>query len=309
VLGFHGLAGSKEAELGWVLLVVAMIVTLVVSVLVVVGAWRGRTAELLPPQRTAGGLSWIVIGGIIVPTVILAAVFVLTMLTQAAVAAPSAPPAVTVQITGHQWWWEVHYLDRSPSRIAVTANEIHIPVGQPVRFELVTGDVIHSFWIPELGGKTDLIPGQKNVMWLEADSAGIYRGQCGEYCGTQHAKMSMSVIAEPAGKFSRWLELQRKPAAAPPDSDAAAGERVFASSACALCHTVRGTLAGGRLGPDLTHLAGRRTIAAGMLPNTRGNLAGWIANPQALKPGSLMPVVPLRPTELLAVVTFLQSLE
>jgi cytochrome c oxidase subunit 2 len=309
VLGFHGLAGSKEAELGWVLLVVAMLVTLVVSALVLVAARRGRTAEFLPPQRTAGGLRWIVIGGIIVPTVILAAVFVLTMLTQAAVAAPSAPPAVTVQITGHQWWWEVHYLDRSPSRIAVTANEIHIPVGQPVRFELVTGDVIHSFWIPELGGKTDLIPGQKNVMWLEADSAGIYRGQCGEYCGTQHAKMSMSVIAEPAGKFSRWLELQRQPAAAPPDSDAAAGERVFASSACALCHTVRGTLAGGRLGPDLTHLAGRRTIAAGMLPNTRGNLAGWIANPQALKQGSLMPVVPLRPTELLAVVTFLQSLE
>ncbi|MEO7986216.1 MAG: cytochrome c oxidase subunit II [Gemmatimonadales bacterium] len=309
MLGFHGVAGSREAVLGWVLLVVAMIVTLVVSLLVLAGAWRGRTSELLPPQRTGGGLRWIVIGGIIVPTVILAAVFVLTMVTQAAVAAPSAPPTVTVQITGHQWWWEVHYLDRSPSRIAVTANEIHIPVGQPVRFELVTGDVIHSFWIPELGGKTDLIPGQRNVMWLEADSAGVYRGQCGEYCGTQHAKMAMSVIAEPAGKFNQWLVLQRQPAAAPPDPDVAAGERVFASSACALCHTVRGTLAGGRLGPDLTHLAGRRTIAAGMLPNTRGNLAGWIANPQALKPGSLMPVVPLRATELLAVVAFLQSLE
>jgi len=281
----------------------------VVSLLVLAGAWRRRTVELGPPERSGGGLRWIVIGGLIVPAVILAGVFVFTVVTQAAVASPASPPAVTVQVTGHQWWWEVHYLDRSPSRLVVTANEIHIPVGQPVRFELTTGDVIHSFWIPELAGKTDLVPGQQNVMWLEADSAGVYRGQCAEYCGTQHAKMAMAIIAEPPGKFSQWLDHQRQPAAAPSDSDVAAGARVFASSACALCHTIRGTLAGGRVGPDLTHLAGRRTIAAGMLPNTRGNLAGWIANPQAIKPGNRMPVVPLRPTELLAVVTFLQSLE
>lgn len=309
MLGFHGFAGGREAALGWVLLAVASLVTLVVTALVVVGAWRGRTAEPTAPDRTGSGLRWIVIGGIIAPAVILVAVFVFSMVTQAAVAAPAAPPAVVVQITAHRWWWEIQYLDRSPSRIAVTANEIHIPVGQPVRFELVTADVIHSFWIPELGGKTDLIPGQKNVTWLEADSAGVYRGQCGEYCGAQHAKMAMEIVADPPAQFSQWLERQRQPAAAPTDSDAAAGARVFASSGCALCHTVRGTLAGGRLGPDLTHLAGRRTIAAASLPNTRGNLAGWIANPQALKPGTQMPVMSLRPSELLTVVTFLQSLQ
>ena len=225
------------------LLVVAMVVTLVVSLLVLVGAWRGRATELLPPQRTAGGLRWIVIGGIIVPTVILAAVFVFTMVTQAAVAAPAGAPAVTVQITGHQWWWEVHYLDRSPSRIAVTANEIHIPVGQPVRFELLTGDVIHSFWIPELGGKTDLIPGQKNVMWLEADSAGRLSRPVRRVlrdCSTRRwrCRSSPSRRGSSAGGSSASGSRPRRP----PDPDAAAGERVFASSACALCHAVRGTL-------------------------------------------------------------------
>ena len=187
------------------------------------------------------------------------------MVTQAAVAAPSTPPAVTIRITGHRWWWEVHYLDRAPSRIAVTANEIHIPVGQPVRFELVTGDVIHSFWIPELGGKTDLIPGQKNVMWLEADRAGISRGRVGEYCGPRARENGDGHRRRASRKNSVVARSPAEPAAAPPDSSVAAGARVFATSGCALCHTVRGTLAGGQIGPDLTHVAGRRTIAAGTL--------------------------------------------
>ena len=199
VLGFHGLAGSREAILGWVLLTVAMLVTVVVSLLTALGIQRRRTLEPTPIQDEGGGVGWIVIGGIIVPAIILTGVFVLTMRTQAAVAAPAGAPALTVQITGHRWWWEVRYLDASPLGLAVTANEIHIPVGQRVRFELVSADVIHSFWIPELGGKTDLIPGQRNVTWLEADSAGVYRGQCAEYCGMQHAKMAMSIVADPAG--------------------------------------------------------------------------------------------------------------
>jgi cytochrome c oxidase subunit 2 len=189
-----------------------------------------------------------------------------------------------------------------------TANEIHIPVGRPVRFEVVAGDVIHSFWIPELAGKTDLIPGQRNVMWLEADHPGVYRGQCAEYCGMQHSKMAMSVVADPPAAFGAWLARQRLPAASPSDPDMVAGEAVFTTSACALCHTIRGTPARGRVGPDLTHLASRRMIAAGTLPNTRGYLAGWIANPQALKPGNVMPAVPLRPTELQVLITYLQSL-
>lgn len=304
----YGFVGDREAQLGWVLLIIASLVTVVVSLLVLGGVLRRRTATPAPIERSGGGLGWIVIGGIVVPTVILVGVFVLTMITQAAIAAPATAPGVTVQVVGHRWWWEVHYLDRSPSQIATTANEIHIPVGQPVRLEVVAGDVIHSFWVPQLAGKTDLIPGQKNVMWLEADTAGFYRGQCAEYCGLQHAKMAVSVVAESPAAFSRWLEQQRRPAVAPSDSGLAAGEAVFAGSACSLCHTIRGTSAGGRFGPDLTHLAGRRTLAAGSLPNTRGNLAGWIANPQAIKPGNMMPAVPLRPSELHLLITYLQSL-
>jgi cytochrome c oxidase subunit 2 len=305
----YGFVGDREATLGWILLSIASAVVIVVTLLVVAGVMRRGSRSWAPVERGGGGLRWIVLGGIVIPTVILAAVFVLTVSTQAAVAKPSTTPALTVRVTGRQWWWEVQYLDRQPSLMAATANEVHIPVGRPVRFEVVTGDVIHSFWVPQLAGKTDLIPGQRNVMWLEADTAGVYRGQCAEYCGMQHAKMAIELVAEPPAAFARWLDRQRAPAVAPADSDAAAGEAVFAGRACSLCHTVRGTPAGGRLGPDLTHLAGRRTIAAGLLPNTRGNLAGWIANPQALKPGSVMPAVPLQPAELQLVVTYLQSLK
>jgi cytochrome c oxidase subunit II len=303
-----GPIGDRLATLGWSLLIISSVVVLVVSVLVLVGVLRRGTRSFAPVERAGGGLRWIVIGGIVVPTVILVVVFVLTMVTQAAVASPATPPALTVRVTGHQWWWEVQYLDPAPDRIATTANEIHIPVGRPVRIEVAAGDVIHSFWVPELAGKTDLIPGQTNVTWVQADHPGVYRGQCAEYCGMQHAKMAMSVVAEPPAAFEEWLARQRQPAAPPSDADLKAGEAVFAGSACSLCHTIRGTMAGGRLGPDLTHLAGRRTIAAGTLPNTRGYLAGWIANPQALKPGTVMPAVPLKSTELQVLITYLQSL-
>jgi cytochrome c oxidase subunit II len=303
-----GPIGDRLATLGWSLLIISSVVVLVVSVLVLVGVLRRGTRSFAPVERAGGGLRWIVIGGIVVPTMILVVVFVLTMVTQAAVASPATPPALTVRVTGHQWWWEVQYLDPAPDRIATTANEIHIPVGRPVRIEVAAGDVIHSFWVPELAGKTDLIPGQTNVTWVQADHPGVYRGQCAEYCGMQHAKMAMSVVAEPPAAFEEWLARQRQPAAPPSDADLKAGEAVFAGSACALCHTIRGTMAGGRLGPDLTHLAGRRTIAAGTLPNTRGYLAGWIANPQALKPGTVMPAVPLKSTELQVLITYLQSL-
>jgi len=303
-----GWAADREARLGWILLGIAAIVVIVVTGLVLAGVLRQGSRTPAAVERRGPGLRWIVVGGIVVPTLILAGVFVLTILTQSAVAAPASPPGLTVQVTGHQWWWEVHYLDRSPDRIATTANEIHIPVGRPVRFEIVTADVIHSFWIPQLGGKTDLIPGQRNVTWLEADSLGTYRGQCAEYCGTQHANMALTVVAEAPAAFEQWLDRQRAPAAVPTETDAAAGGEVFARSACALCHTVRGTMAGGRLGPDLTHLAGRGTIAAGTLANNRGNLAGWIVAPQALKPGTVMPAVPLRPNELQLLIAYLQSL-
>jgi cytochrome c oxidase subunit II len=303
-----GFVGDRLATLGWILLIIASAVVLVVTVLVVAGVWRRSVPVPAPVERGGTGLRWVVIGGIVVPAVVLVAALVATVLTQAAVAAPASPPALVVRVIGHQWWWEVRYLNHSPDSVVTTANEIHIPVGRPVRFEIVAGDVIHSFWIPKLGGKTDLIPGQTNVTWLEADSTGTYPGQCAEYCGAEHARMALAVVAEPPGRFATWLDGQRAPAATPADSNEAAGAAVFATRACAACHTVAGTPARGRVGPDLTHLASRQTIAAGTLPNTRGNLAGWIADPQTIKPGNLMPRVPLPPTELQVLVTYLQSL-
>jgi cytochrome c oxidase subunit II len=303
----YGFVAGREAWLGWILLGIAAVVVLVVSALVLAGALRRGRPEAGGVEREQEGLRWIMIGGIVVPSLVLVVVLVLAVTTQAAIATP-AGANLTVRVTGRQWWWEIRYLDRSPSLIATTANEIHIPVGRPVRLEVVSGDVIHSFWIPELAGKTDLIPGQENVMWLEADRPGVYHGQCAEYCGLQHAKMAMEVVAEPPDAFARWLERQRAPAAAPAGTNAAAGAQVFATTACGLCHTVRGTMAGGRLGPDLTHVAGRRTIAAGTVANTRGNLLGWIENPQAFKPGTLMPAVPLDGRELDDLTSYLQSL-
>jgi cytochrome c oxidase subunit II len=303
----YGLVAGREAWLGWILLGTAAVVVLVVSALVLAGALRRGPPEPGMVEREGDGLRWIVIGGIVVPSLILVSVLVLTVTTQAAIATPAGAD-LTVRVTGRQWWWEVRYLARAPSLIATTANEIHIPVGRPVRLEVVTGDVIHSFWIPELAGKTDQIPGQENVMWLEADRPGVYHGQCAEYCGLQHAKMAIEVVAEPPDAFARWLERQRAPAAAPAGTAAAAGAKVFATRACALCHTVRGTMAGGRLGPDLTHFAGRRTIAAGTVANTSGNLVGWIENPQAFKPGTLMPAVPLEGRALGDLTSYLQSL-
>jgi cytochrome c oxidase subunit 2 len=301
-----GYVGDREATLGWVLLSIAAVVVVVISLLVLAAIYHRRgTGET--HRRAPGGLSWIYLGGIAAPGVILIGVTVYSLLVLAQVAKPPGKPPVTVQIIGHRWWWEIRYPGRSPGDLVTTANEIHIPLGLPVRLELSTSDVIHSFWIPQLAGKTDLIPGQHNVAWIEANAPGIYWGQCGEYCGMQHAHMMMWVVAEPPAAFDRWLEAQRLPARDPTAAAALTGRQVFTRS-CALCHTIRGTDAGGILGPDLTHLASRRTIAAGTLPNNPGNLSGWIGNPQALKPGVAMPVVPLRPEELRAVVSYLHGL-
>lgn len=304
----YGYAADREARLGWVLLIIASVTVLVVAVLVLVALRRRAPAAPGQVARTGAGLKWIFWGGIIVPVVILVGVYIATLGTLAAVSTPPREPAVTVEVIGHLWWWEVRYPGRAPTDLAVTANEIHVPVKQPVRFVLTTDDVAHSFWIPQLAGKTDLIPGQRNVMWLEADHAGTYWGHCTEYCGLEHAKMLMYVVAESQADFDRWIARQRQPAAQQA-SGAEIGQQVFTQSACAGCHTIRGTNARGVAGPDLTHVGGRGTIAGGTLKNSRGNMAGWIANPQALKPGALMPIVGLAPEQLQAVVTYLQSLQ
>jgi len=221
---------------------------------------------------------------------------------------PAGDP-LQIRVTGHQWWWEVEYRDSVPQHWITTANEIHVPVGKPVVLELVSGDVIHSFWVPSLAGKKDQITGQENSLWFRADRPGIYRGQCAEFCGYQHAKMGFEVVAEPPERFAQWLIQQRDTAATPTDSLARYGQQVFLSNQCVMCHAISGTPAGSRIGPDLTHFGSRRTIAAGSLPNTAGNLIGWIADPQTIKPGSGMPATGLSPRDLVAVAAYLETLE
>ena len=333
-------AGPGAAEIGWIwdlMLVSGTIITLAVFAVLGVALFRRRRPDELPPEadrpadprgehanvESGGrgregegrprserlGARWLVGGGIVFPGVVLTVLFLFTLRTLGSIAPrPGDAAELTVEVIGKQWWWEVRYLDEDPSRIAVTANELRIPVGRRVRVLLGASDVIHSFWVPGLQGKTDMIPGRTNVTWLEADAPGEWRGQCAEFCGVQHAKMALVVVAEPEAEFDVWLERQIAPADAPADSASRADEATFLASGCVLCHAVRGTPAAARLGPDLTHVGSRRTLAAGELPNTEGHLAGWIADPQSVKPGSRMPAVPLTPQELHAITRYLRSL-
>jgi cytochrome c oxidase subunit 2 len=229
--------------------------------------------------------------------------------TGRAIASPGPTAAVVINVTGHQWWWEAEYEDPVPSQRVTTANEFHIPVGRPVVLKVTSRDVIHSFWVPNLHGKRDLIPGYTTSIWLQADRPGTYRGQCAEFCGHQHANMALYVTAEPDAQFQAWLANQRKEAVQPPNDEARRGRDVFLRATCTQCHTIRGTIAGARMGPDLTHLATRGTIAAGRLPNTRGHLAGWVLDPQSVKPGNQMPPNSLPGADLQALLTYLESLK
>lgn len=217
--------------------------------------------------------------------------------------------AVNIELVGHQWWWEARYRDADPSREFSTANELHIPVGRPVIVTLRSSDVIHSLWIPNLQGKKDLIPGRTATLRLRADRAGTYRGQCAEFCGLEHAMMALLVEAEPNERYEAWAAGQRQPAAPAADPVAQRGHDVFLARSCVMCHTIAGTTANAKLGPDLTHLASRRTIASGMFPNNRGHLGGWIADPQSLKPGVNMPANALPPDELQALLAYLETLK
>jgi cytochrome c oxidase subunit II len=217
--------------------------------------------------------------------------------------------ALQVRVVGHQWWWELQYRDSVAHNWFTTANELHIPVRRPVVLELLSTDVIHSFWPPTISQKRDLIPGKDNSLWLQADTPGVYRGQCAEYCGQQHAKMGFLVIAQRPDSFASWLARQRDTALTPTTELARRGQEVFLASSCVMCHAIAGTPAGSRVGPDLTHLASRRTIAAGTLPNSRGNLAGWIIDPQKIKPGTRMPPNQLKPADLQALLEYLETLK
>jgi cytochrome c oxidase subunit 2 len=221
----------------------------------------------------------------------------------------SGSDALTLRVDGYQWWWEVTYLDAKPDQVFIAANEIHVPVGRNVRISLDAADVIHSFWVPNLAGKQDLVPGRTNEITLKAEHAGVYRGQCAEFCGLQHAHMAFIVVASEPAEFDAWLASQRRDAAAPSNAEQDRGRQVFLARGCAGCHTIRGTPAAGLTGPDLTHVASRQTIAAGLLDTTRGSLAAWVADPQTLKPGNNMPMVSLTADDLQDLSAYLASLQ
>jgi cytochrome c oxidase subunit 2 len=289
---------------------VAIAVFILVVAALLWSVFRRRTADeplegpsKERPMRTA------VIGAVALTTVILFVFLVFDIGVGRAITANPGKDALQIRVTGHQWWWEVQYRDSLAKNWVTTANEIHVPVGRPVVFELRSTDVIHSLWPPNLSGKRDLIPGNENSLWFRADSAGVYRGQCAEFCGHQHAKMAFLVIADQPDRFARWLTQQRDTASTPTDSITQRGQEVFLASACVMCHAISGTPAGSRVGPDLTHLASRRTIAAGTLLNTRGNLAGWIVDPQRIKPGAKMPPNQLDPADLQALLSYLETLK
>ena len=307
-------AGTKNygvVSLLYFVLAVSIAVIVLIAVFVVVGMFRDRANATQPNQvpieRRGNGLPWIYVGSAISLVVLFAiAVWDYVVLADVATVPQNAAP-FTIQVVGHQWWWELRYKTDDPARTFDTANELHIPVGKPVRLHLNTADVIHSFWVPVLTGKMDTIPGQNNQTWIEAQIAGVYRGQCTEYCGLQHAKMGLLAVAQPQDEFDEWWNNQVAGAKTPESQTAQQGETEFVGH-CGICHTVRGTRAGGRVGPDLSHLMTRMTIASGTLPNTIGYLSGWIVEPQHVKPGNYMPNLDLSGPQLTRIRAFLETL-
>jgi cytochrome c oxidase subunit II len=268
--------------------------------------WRrrpgGHTIE--GDRRLAYGLTAFVILTVGLLTVLTASSYVAERRLHAPVTNP-----VNIRVTAKQWWWQVEYLDADPSKQFTTANELHLPVDRPARIELASTDVIHSLWIPVLNGKEDLIPGHANTIVMTPRKTGAYRGQCAEFCGLQHANMALDVQVEDANAFSAWQAHQLRPAPTPATPAQVSGRNEFTASACAMCHAIDGTDAGGLTGPNLTHLASRRTLAAGAMPLNRNTLAGWIVDPQRHKPGTNMPAVPLQPQQLADIVDYLMSLK
>jgi cytochrome c oxidase subunit 2 len=247
----------------------------------------------------------IVLGGVIIPFLILLFFAGVTVNATAHLRRTAPSNAVQILVHGQRWWWQVQY----PALGLDTANEIHVPVGQPIHITLQSDNVIHSFWVPQLAGKEDLIPGQTNEITFTVNRVGRYRGACAEYCGVEHARMGFYVVAQTASDFTTWVAQQQQLSTMPTSDQTASGERVFLREACAGCHMIKGTGANGTIGPDLTNVGGRLTLGAGVLPNTPDNMRRWISDPQGVKPGNLMPPIALDHGDLDAVVAYLESLK
>lgn len=303
-------AGPQAATIAGVTWTFFIVCGLVYAIVLAVLGWalfrRRRESDDAP--ETAARLGWIIAGAVGVTAITLVALTGKSVIAGRGLLSPSGPGAVTIDVIGHQWWWEFQYHDVSANERVNAPNELHLPVGVPVVIKALSRDVIHSFWVPNLHGKRDLVPGYTSHLVIQADRAGTYRGQCAEFCGHQHARMAFLVIAEPMDAFTRWLQEQRRGAPQPASDTEKRGHDLFMTGPCVMCHTIRGTTAGSRIGPDLTHVASRQTIAAGTLPNTPEHLSRWVLNSQAIKPGNRMPPVPLAAEDLQALVSYLQTL-
>jgi cytochrome c oxidase subunit II len=303
----QGPAARSIAGFGWLLIGISIAVY--VAVLVALGWALVRRRRPDDDQPAATNQLTLAIASAVAVTA--ATLVTLTISSEAvgrSLTTPTGPGAITADVIGHQWWWEFQYRDVSPQDFVTSPNELHIPVGTNVVLKAQSRDVIHSFWVPNLQGKRDLIPGQVTSVWIQADKPGVYRGQCAEFCGHQHAKMAFVVVAEPMGAFLEWIRNQRQPAVEPATNEQRRGRELFMQSTCVTCHTIRGTDAGSRVGPELTHVGSRMTVGAGTLPNTREHLEQWVSNPQQVKPGIRMPASPLSRDDLELVITYLRSL-
>lgn len=300
VLNPAGPYAGSIAALTWVLLGIALLVFAVVGFALWV-ALRGNQKM----RSKLGGTTVIWAGGIIFPIVVLTLLLIFGLRLTSSLSAGAGPPAdLRIRVTGEMWWWRVAYLDPAGRVIAWDANELHIPAGRTVLLELESNDVIHSFWVPRLSGKTDMIPGRTNLMKIEADSPGVYPGQCAEYCGGPHALMGFVVVAHPPAEFARVMQRLTHPSA----QGASAGRQLFETIGCAACHRIAGTTANGMEGPDLTFVGRRRTLGAGILPNNHGALMGWIGDSQAIKPGNRMPPFSMLSSDQLnALATYLEQ--
>ena len=298
-----GPEAAQIAGLTWFMLALGGLLWLATVVFLVL-ALRHR-AHRAPRASDRGAKIFIAVWGVVVPVVVLPGVFAYSLVVGVDISRPAPPDALTIEVVGHQFWWEVHY----PDADVVTANEIHVPVGRPVRLELTSEDVIHSLWIPPVAGKTDLLPGRVNLMDFQVDEPGTYLGECAEFCGIQHARMQFVLVAQTEDEFQESLLTMQRGTAEPDTALEEAGRDVFLAAGCGRCHRIEDVSEGAGFAPDLTHLASRETIAAGMLENTRGNLAGWILDPQGLKSGVRMPPNNLDGEELQALLAYLESLE
>jgi cytochrome c oxidase subunit 2 len=305
VLSAAGFQAARIESHWWVTFWVTLVVTVVVLGVLWLAVMRGRRPH---GGSNEGSLHTYIGAATAVTVVILFGLLVDSALTTRALADQRRPGALEIEVVAQQWWWSVEYQHPEPAQRVRTANELHIPVGRDVAIKLLANDVIHSFWVPSLNGKLDAIPGHESTVWIRAEHPGVYRGQCAEYCGVQHAHMAIVVIAEPADDFERWIQGQRETAHQPSSEQEQRGLQLVQKSACVMCHTVRGTAAGGRMGPDLTHLASRSTIASGVLPRTAEQLDQWIRDPQAIKPGNRMPPLAFSDSDRAAIVAYLEQL-